>query len=161
MLVNGEIEAVLSGAFIKPFLAGDPNVGRLFPDYKQEEQAYYRKTGIFPIMHVLGIRREIVEQNPWVSINLYRAFEDAKSLAMKRMENPRLVPLAWYRSAWEEQEQILGKDPWEYGLTESNRRNLNTLTGYSFEQGLTQTQVQADDLFLPISQGRKRGEDNI
>ena len=161
MLVNGEIEAVLSGAFIKPFLAGDPNVGRLFPDYKQEEQAYYRKTGIFPIMHVLGIRREIVEQHPWVSINLYRAFEDAKSLAMKRMENPRLVPLAWYRSAWEEQERILGKDPWEYGLTETNRRNLNTLTGYSFEQGLTQKQVQADDLFLPISQGRKRGEDNI
>jgi 4,5-dihydroxyphthalate decarboxylase len=77
------------------------------------------------------------------------------------MENPRIVPLAWYRSAWEEQQQILGKDPWEYGLTESNRRNLNALTGYSFEQGLTQTQLQADDLFLPISQGRKRGEDNI
>jgi 4,5-dihydroxyphthalate decarboxylase len=57
MLVNGEIEAVLAGAFIKPFLAGDPNVGRLFPNYKDEEQAYYRKTGIFPIMHVLGIRR--------------------------------------------------------------------------------------------------------
>jgi 4,5-dihydroxyphthalate decarboxylase len=80
---------------------------------------------------------------------------------MRRMENPRLVPLAWYRSAWEEQEQILGKDPWEYGLSESNRRNLNTLTGYSFEQGLTRTQLRADDLFLPISQGRKRGEDNI
>ena len=60
--MDGEIEAVMSGAFIKPFLAGDPNVGRLFPDYKQEEQAYYKKTGIFPIMHVLGIRREIVEQ---------------------------------------------------------------------------------------------------
>ena len=119
MLVDGEIDAVMAGAFIKPFLDGDPNVGRLFPDYKKEEQAYYKKTGIFPIMHVMGIRQEIVDEHPWVTINLYRAFDEAKSLAMKRMANPRLVPLAWYRSAWEEQEEILGKDPWEYGLTEA------------------------------------------
>jgi len=161
MLVHGEIDAVMSGAFIKPFLAGDPNVGRLFPNYKEEEQAYYRKTGIFPIMHVMGIRQDIVDNHPWVSINLYRAFDEAKALAMKRMANPRLVPLAWYRSAWEEQEGILGKDPWEYGLSESNRRNINTLTQYSYEQGLARAQLQATDLFEPISQGRKRGEDNI
>ena len=161
MLVDGEIDAVMAGAFIKPFLAGDPNVGRLFPDYKKEEQAYYKKTGIFPIMHVMGIRQEIVDNHPWVPINLYRAFDDAKSLAMKRMANPRLVPLAWYRSAWEEQEEILGKDPWEYGLSENNQRNLNALTGFSYEQGLTRTQLQASDLFEAISQGRRRGEDNI
>jgi 4,5-dihydroxyphthalate decarboxylase len=161
MLVNGEIDAVMAGAFIKPFLDGDPNVGRLFPDFKTEEQAYYKKTGIFPIMHVMGIRKEIVDEHPWVSINLYKAFDEAKSLAMKRMENPRLVPLAWYRSAWEEQQELLGKDPWEYGLTERNQRNLNALTGYSYEQGLTRSHIQAGDLFEPISQGRKRGEDNI
>jgi len=161
MLVDGEIDAVMAGAFIKPFLDGHPNVGRLFSDYKNEEQAYYKKTGIFPIMHVMGIRQEIVDNHPWVPINLYRAFDDAKSLAMKRMANPRLVPLAWYRSAWEEQEDILGKDPWEYGLSESNQRNLNALTGYSYEQGLTRKNLQASELFEPISQGRKRGEDNI
>jgi len=161
MLVDGDIDAVMAGAFIKPFLAGHPNVGRLFPNYKTEEQAYYKKTGIFPIMHVLGIRQQLVDQYPWITINLYRAFDEAKAIAMKRMANPRLVPLAWYRSAWEEQEEILGSDPWEYGLSESNQRNLNALTGYSYEQGLTQTHVQATDLFAPISQGRKRGEDNL
>ncbi len=161
MLVDGEIDAVMAGAFIKPFLTGNPNVGRLFPDYKQEEQAYFRKTGIFPIMHVMGIRQEIVDEHPWVTINLYRAFDEAKSLAMKRMTNPRLVPLAWYRSAWEEQEEILGKDPWEYGLSDSNQRNLNALTGFSYEQGLTRTKLQAKELFVPISQGRKLGGNNI
>ena len=77
---------------------------------------------------------------------------------MKRMENPRLVPLAWYREAWEEQEEILGPDPWEYGLTERNRKTIETLAGYSFEQGLTQRRLTADDLFTPVFQGRKRGD---
>ena len=161
MLVSGEIDAMMTGAFPKPFLAGDPNVGRLFPNYEEEEKAYYRKTGIFPIMHVLGIRKEIVEEHPWIAINLYRAFEEAKTQAMRRMENPRIVPLAWYRSAWEAQAQVLGKDPWEYGLTEKNIRNLNALTGYSYEQGLTSRPIDATELFLSVSQGRKRGEENI
>lgn len=161
MLVSGDIDAMMTGAFPKPFLAGDPNVGRLFPDFKDEEEAYFRKTGIFPIMHVLGIRREIVDEHPWVAINLYRAFDEAKAHAMRRMENPRIVPLAWYRSAWEEQAKVLGKDPWEYGVTDSNVRNLNALTGYSHEQGLTSRRIDASELFLPVSQGRKRGEDNI
>jgi 4,5-dihydroxyphthalate decarboxylase len=161
MLASGEIDAMMSGAFPRPFLAGDPNVGRLFPNYEEEEKTYYRKTGIFPIMHVLGIRKEIVDEHPWIAINLYRAFDEAKAQAMRRMENPRIVPLAWYRSAWEAQIQILGKDPWEYGLTEKNLRNLNALTGYSAEQGLTSRRIDAAELFLPVSQGRRRGEDNI
>ena len=124
MLVAGEIDALLSPDLLKPLLAGDKRVGRLFPDYKQEEMAFYRKTGIFPIMHVVGIKQEIVEQHPWVAINLYKAFQEAKSLAMRRMENPRIAPLAWYREAWEEQEHILGKDPWEYGLGERNTKKF-------------------------------------
>ena len=64
-------------------------------------------------MHVLSVRREIVEKYPWVPINLYQAFNKAKAIAMKKMVNPRIVPLAWYREAWEEQEEILGRDPWE------------------------------------------------
>ncbi len=112
MLVEGEIDALFDAYLIKPFTAKDPRVGRLFPDYKQEEIAYVRKTGIFPIMHVVGLRQEIVDRHPWVAVNLFQAFNRAKAIAMKRMENPRIVPLAWYREAWEEQEAILGKDPW-------------------------------------------------
>lgn len=157
MLADGELDAVFHSDLIKPFLAKDPRVGRLFPDPKAEEMAYFERTGIFPIMHVTGLRQELAEQHPWLAINLYRAFNEAKRLAMRRMANPRIVPLAWYRAAWEEQERVLGPDPWEYGLTEKNRKVLDTLIGYSHEQGLIKTRFTPDDLFINVDQGRKRG----
>ena len=158
MLAAGELDAVLHADLIKPIVDKDPRVARLFPDYKAEEIGYYRKTGIFPIMHVLGIKQEIVDRHPLVPINMMQAFERAKALAMRRLENPRIVPLAWYREAWEEQEEILGKDPWEYGLSERNRHNIETLAQYAHEQGLTRKRLSADDLFIRVFQGRKRGE---
>jgi 4,5-dihydroxyphthalate decarboxylase len=157
MLAEGELDVLLHPDLIQPIVDRDPRVGRLFPDYKAEEIAYFERTGIFPIMHVLGIKREIVERFPWLPINLFQAFQESKRLAIKRMENPRIVPLAWYRDAWEEQQQILGDDPWEYGLSERNANNLNTLIGYSYEQGLIGRRIPLNELFLNISQGRKRG----
>jgi 4,5-dihydroxyphthalate decarboxylase len=159
MLAEGELDAVIHSSLIKPLVAGDKRVARLFPDFKTEEQRYFAKTGIFPIMHVLGIKREVVEQYPWVPINMFHAFNRAKAIAMKRMENPRIVPLAWYREAWEEQQQVLGPDPWEYGLTPRNRNTLQTLASYSREQGLLRRDWSVEELFLDVSQGRKRGEE--
>ncbi|HZP79113.1 MAG TPA: PhnD/SsuA/transferrin family substrate-binding protein [Pseudolabrys sp.] len=159
MLAEGELDAVFHSDLIKPFLAGDPRVGRLFADHQSEEIAYYRKTGIFPIMHVLGLRRALADEHPWLAANLFRAFNEAKTVAMARMQNPRIVPLAWYRAAWEEQEAILGPDPWEYGLGEKNRKNLETLASYSHEQGLIRKKPTLDELFLNVSQGGKRGEE--
>ncbi len=78
-----------------------------------------------------------------------------------RLANPRIVPLAWYREAWEEQETILGADPWEYGLTDRNRKTLETLVGYSHEQGLIGRRIPLEELFLPVFQGRKRGVGRI
>ena len=158
MLLDGELDAVLHPDLIAPLRERDPRVGRLFPDYKADEAAWFKKTGIFPIMHVLGIRQEIVEKYPWVPVNMFVAFEEAKAMAMKRMENPRIVPLAWYRESWEEQQAILGRDPWEYGLTERNRHNLETLVGYSHEQGLIRRRIPLEELFLSVSQGEGRGE---
>jgi 4,5-dihydroxyphthalate decarboxylase len=157
MLAEGEIDALLHPDVIDPIRRRDPRVGRLFPNYKADELAYWEKTGIFPIMHVLGLKQELVEEHPWVVANLYQAFEASKALAMKRMANPRLVPLAWYQEAWEEQEQILGADPWVYGLTAANRHNFETLVGYSHAQGLISRRIPLDELFLDVSQGRKRG----
>ena len=137
----------------------DPRVARLFPNFKDEEIAYYKRTGIFPIMHLMGIKQEIVERHPWVPINLFHAFNEAKGIAMKRMENPRIVPLIWYREAWEEQEEIAGHDPWEYGPTERNLNNMNTLAAYCHEQGLSRRKFTFDDLFVSIFQGRKRGDE--
>jgi 4,5-dihydroxyphthalate decarboxylase len=80
---------------------------------------------------------------------------------MRRMENPRIVPLAWYREAWEEQEEILGTDPWEYGVSPRNRNTIETLVAYSHEQGLIKRKLPLEELFLDVSQGRKRGEFRI
>ncbi len=157
MLAEGEIDALIHPDLIQPLLDKDPRVGRLFPNYKQEEVDFYKRTQIFPIMHVVGIKKEIVEQYPWVPLNLFHAFNAAKSVGMKRMENPRVAPLAWYREAWEEQEEILGSDPWEYGLTEKNRNQLEMLVRFSHEQGLLSREIPLEELFLPVSQGHKRG----
>ncbi len=94
MLAQGELDAVIHSSIIKPFAAKDPRVGRLFPDYKQEEIRFYKKTGIFPIMHVMGVKQEIVERHPWIPINMFHAFNRSKDMAMKRLRNPRIVPLA-------------------------------------------------------------------
>jgi 4,5-dihydroxyphthalate decarboxylase len=157
MLAEGELDAVFHSDFVKPFLAKDPRVARLFPDHKAEEMAYYQRTGIFPIMHVVGIRKALTDQHPWLAVNLFRAFNEAKAIAMKRMANPRIVPLAWYRAAWEEQERVLGPDPWEYGLTDKNRKILETLVGYSHEQGLIKQRPALEQFFLNVDQGYKRG----
>ncbi|MCZ4341190.1 ABC transporter substrate-binding protein [Sphingomonadaceae bacterium G21617-S1] len=157
MLADGELDALLHPDIIEPIVNKDPRVGRLFPNYKAEEVRYYQKTDIFPIMHFMGLKRELVEQHPWVVANLYHAFEQSKAMAMKRIRNPRIIPLAWYQEAWEEQEALLGPDPWEYGLTPRNRKNLDTMVGYSHAQGLISRNIPLDELFLDVSQGRKRG----
>lgn len=159
LLAEGKLDACLHPDLIKPLKQNDRRVARLFPNWKQEEIAYWRKTGIFPIMHVLAIKHEIVDRHPWLPINLYHAFNEAKRLAMKRMENPRIVPLVWYREAWEEQEEIVGSDPWECGATERNVKNINTLAGYAHNSGLTKRRFTFNDLFVPVFQGRKRGDE--
>jgi len=157
LLVEGKLDAVIHPDLIKPLVRKDPRVARLFPNWKEEEIAYYKKTGIFPIMHVMGLKAELAERYPWVAPNLYKAFDAAKAIAMKRMRNPRIVPLAWYQEALEEQEAVLGPDPWEYGVGAANTKNLETLVGYSHEQGLISRRIPLDELFLSVSEGRKRG----
>jgi 4,5-dihydroxyphthalate decarboxylase len=153
MLAAGELDAVLHPDRIEPIRRKDPRVAQLFPNFKDEEIAYFRKTGMFPIMHLLAIRQEIAERHPWVAINMLHAFNAAKKIAMKRMENARIVPLVWYREAWQEQEEIVGADPWEHGATERNVKNINTVAGYAYEQGLTKQKFTFDDLFPGFTAG--------
>jgi 4,5-dihydroxyphthalate decarboxylase len=147
MLAEGELDAVLHTDMIAPFVKKDPRVARLFPDHKATEIDYHRKTGIFPIMHVLGLRAELLAKHPWVAQSLYDAFEQSKTLAFKRAENPRNTPLAWYQEAWEEQHAVLGNDPYAYGLSAANRHNLATLIAYSHAQGLIRQPMPPEDLF--------------
>lgn len=148
MLLAGELDAVIDPEVIRPIAAKDPRVRRLFPDYREREIDYFKRTGIFPIMHTTAIKKEIVDRHPWVPASLMRAFEESKKLAYKRMENPRIVPLAWFRSFLEEQEEIFAGDPWIYGLGESNRKNIDTLMQYSLEQGLISRKMSMEELFI-------------
>ncbi len=159
MLAEGEIPAMLSPNLPKRFIEGDKRIVRLFPDYKDVELKYFRSTGIFPIMHVTVIKQEIVDKYPWVAVNLTKAFEEAKALAYRRMANPRMVPLAWVRTAWEEQEQILGPDPWAYGLGPANRKNLETVLRYTRQQGLITKPITIDELFIDTDLGDASGPD--
>ena len=159
LLADGALDAVIHPDLIKPLVQKDPRVARLFPNWKDEEIKYYNKTGIFPIMHVTAIKQEIVDKHPWLPINLYHALNESKRVAMKRMENPRMVPLVWYREAWEEQEEIVGTDPWEYGGSDANIKNINAIAGYVHEQGLSKQKFTFDTLFAPVFQGRKRGDE--
>jgi 4,5-dihydroxyphthalate decarboxylase len=161
MLATGEIPAMLSPDLPKLFLKGDNRIVRMFPNYKEIELGYFRKTGIFPIMHVTTVKRDIVDKYPWVATNLVKAFEEAKQIAYRRVANPRMVPLAWVRTAVEEQEAVLGPDPWAYGLTPANRKNLETVLRYTYQQGMISKMVPLDTLFEATDLGDAGGSDAI
>jgi 4,5-dihydroxyphthalate decarboxylase len=161
MLAEGAMPAMLSPDLPKLFLKGDRRIVRLFPNYKEIELAYFRKTGIFPIMHVTTIKQEIVDKYPWVPTNLVKAFEQAKQIAYRRIANPRVVPLAWMRTAVEEQEQLLGPDPWAYGLGAANRKNLETVLRYTHQQGMISRTWPLDELFADTDLGDAGSSDAI
>ena len=159
MLVDGELDAVLHPDIIKPLREKDPRVGRLFPNYKADEAAYFKKTGIYPIMHVIGIKQEIVDKYPWVPVNLYQALNEFEGHRHGADGKPahradRLVSRGLGGAGRDLPIRSVG-----IRLTERNRHNLETLVGYSFEQGLIKRKIPLDELFLAVSQGRRRGEE--
>jgi 4,5-dihydroxyphthalate decarboxylase len=99
-------------------------------------------------MHVTVMKQEIAEKFPWAAANLVKAFEKSKHLAYKRLANPRITPLAWVRTDYEEERKVLGSDPWVYGLGEANRKNLQTIMGYCRQQGLIRKDWTVDELFI-------------
>jgi 4,5-dihydroxyphthalate decarboxylase len=161
MLAQGAIPALLSPELPRLFLQADPRIVRLFPNYKELELAYFRRTGIFPIMHVTAIKQKIVDKYPWAATNLVKAFEQAKQIAYRRIANPRVVPLAWVRTALEEQEAVLGRDPWAYGLTPANRKNLETVLRYTHQQGMISKMPPLDALFADTDLADAGGSDGI
>jgi 4,5-dihydroxyphthalate decarboxylase len=161
MLADGDLPAMISPTIPRPLAQGDKRVGRLFPSYKEIEIDYFRATGIFPIMHVTTIKQEIVDKYPWVTTNLVKAFEQAKLAAYRRVANPRMVPLAWVRTAVEEQEAILGRDPWAYGLTPANRKNLETIQRYTHQQGMVSKLRPLEELFDDTDLGDSVGSEEV
>jgi 4,5-dihydroxyphthalate decarboxylase len=161
MLADGELPAMISPTIPAPFARGDKRIARLFGDYKQIEMDYFRSTGIFPIMHVTTIKQEIVDKYPWVTTNLVKAFEQAKLAAYRRVANPRMVPLAWVRTAVEEQQETLGRDPWVYGLNPVNRKTLETIQRYTHQQGMIGKLTPLDELFADTDLGDSTGSEEV
>lgn len=148
MFSAGEIDAVFSPNFPKAWLQKKPNIARLWPNYRALEVDYYKRTGLFPVMHCTILKRDIVEKNPWVAKSLMDAFEKSKQLSYKHLTNPRIVPLAWYQTYWEEEREFLGPDPWEHGVTSAaNRRNIETICRYVHQQHMSTRLMTVDELY--------------
>ena len=150
MLDNGEIDALFTARAPSCFTNGSPNVARLFENYREVEEGYFRKTGIFPIMHTVIIRRDVYKKNPWMAVNLFKAFCKAKDMAVKSYSETAAlhITLPWINAEAERTSEILGDDWWPYGL-QKNRKVLDTFLRYHHEQGLSKNRMTVDDLFAP------------
>jgi ABC-type nitrate/sulfonate/bicarbonate transport system substrate-binding protein len=152
MLAEGEIDALYSPRIPSPFAAGDPRVRRVFPDPVAAEKAYFADTGIFPIMHVVVVRRDVYDRYPWVAQSLTKALHLAKQEAMANLYDSSALRfmLPWLNQDLEQAKALMGEDFWSYGL-EANTHTLATFLRYHHEQGLSRRQFQPAELFAPES----------
>jgi 4,5-dihydroxyphthalate decarboxylase len=150
MFAAGELDALLSLYIPNLFLQGAPSIVRLFPNYKEIEQDYYRRTRIFPIMHTVVLRKDVYRAHPWAARSIYRAFVEARDLAVNGLYDTDALRLAlpWLIDHVEEAWRVFGKDFWAYGL-EPNRSTFEAIGRYVHEQGLSPRVVSADELFAP------------
>ena len=148
MLVAGELDAVMSARCPPCFVEGHPKVRRLFPNYRAVEREYYRKSGLFPIMHAVGIRPELVAKHRWLAASLYKAFLQAKRLADEEFAEMTAlkIGLPWLNAEYEATRAVMGDDFWSYGVAK-NRKALSTMARYSYEQGLAVRLVTVDEMF--------------
>ncbi len=153
MLLDGELDALFSIYLPAIFLQGSPHIKRLFPDFRLVEQDYYRRTGIFPIMHTIVLRKQIHETHPWVAASIYKAFCEARDIAIDQFYDTDALHLTlpWLIDHVEEAWRVLGKDYWPYGLA-PNRTTINAVGRYVHEQGLAPRAVSADELFLDTTE---------
>jgi 4,5-dihydroxyphthalate decarboxylase len=150
MLENGEIDALMSTYLPSPFVRRSPKVRRLIPNFREVEREYYRRTGIFPVMHTVVLREDVYRRYPWVAQSLYKAFSEAKRHCQESMYDFSALKymLAWSIADMEEERDLFGDDLWPYGL-EANQHVLETLAQYAHEQGLIKTKVDLKSLFAP------------
>ena len=152
MLADGELDALFATYIPNLFLSGSPTIARLFPNFKEVEQDYYRRTGIFPIMHTVVIREDVHREHPWVATSLYEAFSQAKDLAVGGLYDTDALALTlpFLIDHLEESRRIFGSDYWSYGV-ESNRPALEGLSQYVVDQGLAPRVVSTEELFPAIT----------
>ncbi|HEY4277227.1 MAG TPA: hypothetical protein VGM91_03345 [Conexibacter sp.] len=152
MLASGEIDALYTARMPSSFVDRAPGVVRLFPDSRATETAYFEQTGIFPIMHVVALRREVHERHPWVAGELFKAFERSRKEAVAGLYETAALKhmLPWLVQEVEVTRTALGDDFWPYGL-QANRRVLEAFLGYSHAQGLSPRLLTPEEMFAPAT----------
>jgi 4,5-dihydroxyphthalate decarboxylase len=150
MLADGDIDALFAARPPSCFQR-TPDVARLFPDYRATEQAYYRKSEIYPLMHAVGIRNSLIKTYPGLPAAIYDGFLKAKELAIADLErlSAFAITLPWVEAEYRATQSVLGQDIWPYGIVE-NARAIRTLCRYLCEQGFTKRTMKADELFVPL-----------
>lgn len=145
-LLGGEVDAI-----VVPDIPQGDGVRRLLLRSKEIEQDYYRRTQIFPTSHAVVIRKSFLENNPSAAAELFRAWSEAKRLALEDDEDPTYSNFAWVREAWEEQQEVLGADPWRYGI-KGNENVLKTLIRYAAQQGLLEREISLENFFIRMDE---------
>lgn len=148
LIESGHVDALFHAAEPRGFLQGDPKVGRLFSDYRTVERDYFAKTGIFPIMHTVAIRNSLVKANPWLPEAVFNAYSEAKTMMYQQLIKLGWanISLPWAAKELEETRALMGDNFWPYGI-EANRKTLEALFQYSYEQGLARKKLKMEDLF--------------
>ncbi len=150
LLDEGSIDAIF-GTTLPECRRHNPDIQRLFPDFREVEKDYYKRTGIFPIMHLVAIRKSLYQQHPFIAQSLYRAFIESKQVAYRNMRNLAALRymLPWLNDDLDELDAVFGSDPWTYGV-QANRQTLSTLMRHMQEQGLINEVLPVDQLFIPV-----------
>ena len=149
-LIGARVVDATLGTSLPESIRTNPDITRLFPNYVEMEREYYKRTGIYPIMHLVAIKKDIYERYPFVATSLYDAFIESKKIALKHMFNLRALRYMtpFLMRDIDEIYEIFNGDPWPYGV-EKNRKTLEALVTYLVDQHLIAAPVKVDDLFVP------------
>src|SRR6476660_339502 len=148
LLAAHEIDCAIIARPPTCFLEGHPDVVRLFPDYVEMEEAYYERTKVWPIMHIIAMKRSIVNEHPWAARNLYNAFVESKRRSVERLLDPAVsrYPLAWLSTYARKMRDLFDGDPFPYGI-EENRPTLEQFLRYTHEQGIAHRRAEPEEIF--------------
>jgi 4,5-dihydroxyphthalate decarboxylase len=150
LLLSGGCDALITAISPKAYVDGDPKIRMLFTDLKRTEQKYFQKTGLVPIMHVVAIRADAAKEKPWLPAAAYQMYSEAKQIAYENLATTTVLKttLPWSLDEYQETVKLMGKDYWRYGI-EANRKELELVMRYTYEQGLVKRQMEFEPLFHP------------
>ncbi len=148
----GELDALMTARVPSSYALKKPNVDRLFPDFRTAEVDYYRKTGLFPIMHLIGVRKSLVERHPWLPVSVFKAFEKARRMTMAEIDQASAlrVTIPWIVADVADARALMGDDYWPYGIA-ANRKALDAMIRYSVGQHLAARPIQLEEIFAPTT----------